>query len=97
MQSQTAARKLKRHIKPLGLIWAAAEFAGLYTEANTLIVDDTVDVCFANPQQFVQVSRYHWKDSSSDDELPRLARYLARIAHAGFPSSHERWRDGEVD
>ena len=88
------ARRLRRHIKPLGLIWASAEFGPLYSAANTLIVDDTLDVCAANPRNCVQVSRYQWTDAGTDDELPRLAAYLARIAAAGaFPASHERWRD----
>ena len=88
------ARRLRRHIKPLGLIWASAEFAGLYHEANTLIVDDTSDVCGANPQQFVQVSRYHWEAAATDNELPRLAQYLGGIARRdAFPPTHERWRE----
>ena len=88
------ARRLRRHIKPLGLIWASAEFAGLFHEGNTLIVDDTADVCGANPEQCVQVSRYHWEAAATDDELPRLATYLGGIARRdAFPTTHERWRE----
>jgi hypothetical protein len=38
------ARNRRKHIKPLSLIWACHEFEDMYTEKNTLIVDDTLDV-----------------------------------------------------
>merc|ERR1712187_35991 len=89
------ARRRGRHIKPLSLIWACREFSDLYSERNTVIVDDTVDVCRANPRNSIQCTRYCWKDHATDAELPRLARYLMNIAQAPtFPPSHECWRDG---
>lgn len=89
------ARSRRRYIKPLSLIWACREFSHLYTEKNTVIVDDTLDVCGANPHNFIQCTRYSWRDHATDNELPRLARYLTRIAQAPeFPASHECWREG---
>lgn len=44
-------------MKPLSLIWACAEFEGMYHESNTVIVDDTLDVCRANPMHLIQCSR----------------------------------------
>merc|ERR1711865_1080639 len=89
------ARKKGRSLKPLSLIWACAEFSPYYSEKNTVIVDDTIDVCSANPQNSIQCVRYYWKDHGTDAELSRLSRYLATMAQAPeFPKSHERWRDG---
>jgi len=89
------ARKKGRSLKPLSLIWACAEFSQFYSEMNTIIVDDTIDVCSANPQNSIHCIRYFWKDHGTDIELKRLTRYLATIAQAPeFPKSHERWRDG---
>eukprot|EP00928_Gymnodinium_smaydae_P004011 TRINITY_DN11410_c0_g2_i1.p2 TRINITY_DN11410_c0_g2~~TRINITY_DN11410_c0_g2_i1.p2 ORF type:complete len:242 (-),score=57.37 TRINITY_DN11410_c0_g2_i1:157-882(-) len=89
------ARRRGRHVKPLSLIWACGEFADLYHEGNTVIVDDTVDVCRANPKHSIQCTRYYWKDHNTDVELGRLGQYLATIAAApSFPQSHTLWRDG---
>merc|ERR1740120_358298 len=86
------ARRKGRSLKPLSLIWACAEFSHLYSEKNTVIVDDTIDVCSANPQNSIQCIRYFWKDYSTDTELGRLSRYLMTIAQAPeIPKSHERW------
>mmetsp|Transcript_56401 Transcript_56401/g.120002 ORF Transcript_56401/g.120002 Transcript_56401/m.120002 type:complete len:442 (-) Transcript_56401:51-1376(-) len=88
------ARRKSGRVKPLSLIWACHEFSQFYTEQNTIIVDDTVDVCSANPSNSIQCSRYYWKNHATDDELPRLANYLLRIAsQTSFPPSHESWRD----
>ena len=51
-------RSRRKYIKPLSLIWACKEFVELYTEKNTLIVDDTLDVCGINPHNFIQCTRY---------------------------------------
>merc|ERR1711957_325954 len=74
------ARKKGRSLKPLSLIWACAEFSPYYSEKNTVIVDDTIDVCSANPQNSIQCVRYYWKDHGTDAELSRLSRYLATMA-----------------
>jgi len=88
------ARRRGRSVKPLSLIWACAEFAELYTERNTVIVDDTVDVCAANPNNSIQCTRYYWRDHATDAELSRLSGYFAKIAsESEFPKSHTRWRD----
>lgn len=89
------SRKRLRNVKPLSLIWACSEFSPLYSEKNTVIVDDTVDVCSANPHNSIQCTRYYWRDHDSDSELPRLGRYLTKLANLpSFPESHECWRDG---
>lgn len=89
-------RSRRKYIKQLSLIWACKEFSGLYTEKNTLIVDDTLDVCGINPHNFIQCTRYNWQDHATDAELPRLSKYLLKIAEdsSGFPTSHIRWREG---
>eukprot|EP00931_Biecheleriopsis_adriatica_P045210 TRINITY_DN25914_c0_g1_i1.p1 TRINITY_DN25914_c0_g1~~TRINITY_DN25914_c0_g1_i1.p1 ORF type:complete len:418 (-),score=82.21 TRINITY_DN25914_c0_g1_i1:222-1475(-) len=88
------ARRQSKSVKPLSLIWACGEFSKLYTEKNTVIVDDTIDVCSANPHNSIQVCRYYWRNQSTDNELPLLSRYLMRIAQSdSFPDSHSRWRD----
>jgi len=91
---QNSRRRL-RNVKPLSLIWACCEFSPLYSEKNTVIVDDAVDVCGANPHNSIQCARYYWRDHDTDSELPRLGRYLASIANLpSFPESHKCWRDG---
>lgn len=88
------ARRKSSRVKPLSLIWACGEFQTLYSEKNTVIVDDTVDVCSANPHNSIQCTRYFLKDHGTDEELPRLSRYLLRIAEGlELPTSHERWRE----
>ncbi|CAK9079269.1 Ubiquitin-like domain-containing CTD phosphatase 1 (Nuclear proteasome inhibitor UBLCP1) [Durusdinium trenchii] len=89
------ARRRSKSVKPLSLIWACAEFASLYNESNTVIVDDTVDVCRANPQHSIQCSRYYCRDHATDEELTRLACYLKRMARdsSRFPANHQRWRE----
>ena len=47
----------RRYLKPLALIWACREFSEVYTEQNTVIVDDTLDVCGSNPHNFIQCTR----------------------------------------
>ncbi|CAL1152578.1 unnamed protein product [Cladocopium goreaui] len=94
--SLAKARRRSKSVKPLSLIWACAEFAGLYNESNTVIVDDTVDVCRANPNNSIQCSRYYCKDHSTDEELIRLAKYLKHLAQLGRPelnTGHQRWRE----
>jgi len=67
----------------------------VYSERNTVIVDDTVDVCSANPHNSIQCIRYFWQDHKTDIELGRLAQYLARAAqNPELPTSHACWRDG---
>mmetsp|Transcript_53406 Transcript_53406/g.153188 ORF Transcript_53406/g.153188 Transcript_53406/m.153188 type:complete len:420 (+) Transcript_53406:90-1349(+) len=89
------ARRKGSRVKPLSLIWACSEFSHLYCEKNTVIVDDTVDVCSANPHNSIQCIRYFLKDHATDAELPRLTKYLLRIADAPeLPPSHVEWRDG---
>eukprot|EP00930_Biecheleria_cincta_P059863 TRINITY_DN45579_c0_g1_i1.p1 TRINITY_DN45579_c0_g1~~TRINITY_DN45579_c0_g1_i1.p1 ORF type:complete len:408 (-),score=72.69 TRINITY_DN45579_c0_g1_i1:857-2080(-) len=86
------ARKRSRSIKPLSLIWACREFSH-FSEKNTVIVDDTIDVCSANPHNSIQCTRYYWKDHETDTELSRLSAYLTHIARAAcFPESHKAWR-----
>jgi len=88
------ARRKGRRVKPLSLIWACAEFSHFYSEKNTVIVDDTIDVCSANPRNSIQCIRYFWQDHNSDTELKRLQQYLLKIAQGPeFPQTHERWRD----
>jgi hypothetical protein len=89
------ARRKGSRVKPLSLIWACGEFSRYYSEKSTVIVDDTVDVCSANPHNSIQCIRYFWKDHATDTELSRLKQYLRRIAQLlEFPVSHERWREG---
>jgi len=89
------SRKRSRSVKPLSLIWACSEFSSLYSEKNTVIIDDTIDVCSANPQNSIQCTRYYWKDHATDTELARLSLYLAKLSKAtSFPQSHKQWRDG---
>lgn len=86
------ARKRSRNIKPLSLIWACHEFSQ-YSEKNTVIVDDTIDVCSANPHNSIQCTRYYWKDHETDTELSSLSQYLTQIARGtSFPESHKSWR-----
>merc|ERR1712113_1020928 len=89
------ARRKGNRVKALSLIWACREFAHVYSEKNTIIVDDTLDVCSANPHHSVHCTRYFWKDHATDAELARLSKYLGRIAtEPTLPQSHERWREG---
>merc|ERR1719326_1741187 len=53
-RSLQRARDRTQYIKPLALIWACREFASFYNEANTVIVDDTLDVCGGNPHNIIQ-------------------------------------------
>jgi len=89
------ARKKGKRVKALSLVWACHEFSHLYSETNTVIVDDTLDVCSANPRNSIQCTRYFLQDHKTDVELSRLRRYLMRIAQANeLPASHSCWRDG---
>merc|ERR1711972_287603 len=89
------ARRKGSRVKPLSLIWACREFSPYYSEKNTIIIDDTVDVCSANPHNSIQCIRYFWEDHATDFELSRLRQYLSRIAQLPeLPSSHDRWREG---
>lgn len=89
----TKARRCSKSVKPLSLIWACAEFGPLYNEGNTVIVDDTVDVCRANPHHSIQCSRYYWTDHATDQELCRLSTYLQKLAaQRPFPKGHQTWR-----
>ena len=65
-------------VKPLSLIWACAEFEGMYHESNTVIVDDTLDVCRANPMHLIQCSRALglWKKSPVWMEKRRFSWYF---------------------
>lgn len=89
------ARKMSSRVKPLSLIWACHEFSPYYSEKNTVIVDDTVDVCVANRENSIRCTKYFWRDHATDKELERLKGYLDKIAKAEeFPKSHENWREG---
>eukprot|EP00933_Yihiella_yeosuensis_P033797 TRINITY_DN27430_c0_g1_i1.p1 TRINITY_DN27430_c0_g1~~TRINITY_DN27430_c0_g1_i1.p1 ORF type:complete len:467 (-),score=84.05 TRINITY_DN27430_c0_g1_i1:194-1525(-) len=88
------ARKRGRSVKALSLIWACSEFSQFYSEKNTVIIDDTIDVCSANPHNSIQCSRYFWADHATDRELYFLKEYLMKIVQCpALPESHIGWRD----